>query len=414
MEKRWVIFLSLIIFSGSVLGISSDLKSEYERSETIIAEIGGNILDPIDKDQIDFRRGHVSVPFDYDLQRLGEKYYLWAITPDNEANYTLVIKGVVTTVSGNIAEVDFEQDFIVRGNISDYSIDPGFFYSSGEFSVDITLNDDFDETISVNFPEEKEILLNPGKNEIDFSVLGVEKNILLEAMIGKYVVPVYIFSSGNESGVPSEIGDPTLRLNPGSISSTVLAGGQLEYPLSIVNFGMKSLSGVELVYNESLFSIDLREGIDIEPTSAVTINVEVIAEVSDELIESGIDEIIFIIVDDFSLELPIRIDFTSNESNVETPYLDEDAPLYYCSEIEGELCITGEICEGETQETIDGSCCVGACSIEDPGVSKVWIGWILVGVIIIVIIFAFWRYGKVKKKKEGFKERIKSAEGRIP
>lgn len=403
-----ILFLAGFLACG-VSAISSDLKAEYERGETIIAEINGNILEQISKEQVEFRRGHIAIPLEYDLRKLGEKYFLWAIAPNSENNYTIVIKDIVTSVSGNVEEIDFEQGFSVIGNSTDYFIKPGFVYASNDFSIDVFLNEDFDKTISVDFPSAREITLSSGNNKIEFSISSVNETGFRKINVGKYAVPLYVIA-GNEVIDDGEI---TLRINPISIVSVVLIEETINYPFTIVNFGDDDISGVRIDYNKELFNIDAPENIEIKSKEAVSFNISLIEGAGIE--GNEINETIYIRVEDFVLELPVRISFTANESEVETPYLEEDEVLYYCSELNGVVCLGGEICDSEEKTSIDGACCVGKCA-EEKKKSRAWISWVIVLVILIGIIFIFLKYRKSKGRggKEGFAKRVKEAEEKMP
>lgn len=412
MKKLVILFCVILFLAVNVFAISSDLKAEYERGETIIAEISGNIVEPIGKEQIEFRRGHVAVPLEYDFRKLGDKWFLWAIAPNSKNNYTLVVKDIATTLAGNVERIDFEQNFSVLGNLTDYSIKPGFVYASADFSINVQLNEDFDKTITVNFPSEREVILNPGDNKIDFSISNVNETGFRKINFGKYAVPLYLIAGDNVADGKGEI---TLRVNPISVVSTVLAGEIIEYPFTIVNFGDEVIDDIKIEYNRGMFNINAPERIEIKPKEAVSFNISFAFELSEEIKESGINESVYVKAGDFVLELPVKISFTINESEVETPYLEEKEVLYYCSELNGLICSGGEVCDGEEKETIDGMCCTGKCALEKKGNSKRWISWTIVIVLLIAIIFIFWKYRKTKSSgKEDFARRVKVAEEKMP
>jgi len=97
MKKAIFFIILLSFFVIPVSAISTDMKESYSLGETMIIEIFGDILEPIFPENVEFRRGHVKVPFDYDIKKLGDRYFLWAVTPESENNYTLVLKDVTTT-----------------------------------------------------------------------------------------------------------------------------------------------------------------------------------------------------------------------------------------------------------------------------------------------------------------------------
>ena len=407
-----VAFIAILFLANSVLAISTDMKANYEMGETLIVEISGNILAPLEKEQIDFRRGHVSVPFEQDARKLGGKYFIWAIAPNKEENYTLVIKNILTSVLGKTEEIYFEQNFSVGGNVTDYYMKPGFVYALEDFSIDVFLNDNFDKEISIDFPEEKEIMLKPGNNKIDFSISEISDNGFRKINIGKYIVPIYILDKKEEIRGDENM---TLRLNPVSVVSTVLPKDLIDYPFTIINFGDDPIYDIDLSYNKEIFNIDVEDRIIIASKDSANFNISIVGEITEEVKEEGIDEVIYIKAGDFSLNMPVKISFTENEGEVKTRYLEEDRILYYCSELNGKICTGGEICDIEASQSLDdGICCIGGCVPEKKSKERAWIGYIIAGVVLIGIVFVFLRYRKVKSKEEGFSKRVKKAEERLP
>ena len=393
MKKSVMIVFCILLLSGFVSAISTDLKANYDRGETIIAEIKGNILEPITKEQVDFIRGHVSVPFDYDLKKLGEKYFLWASAPTNENNYTLVIKDIVTTENGKTTKINFEQNFSVAGNFSDYNIKPGFIFTREDFSVDIYFNEDSENKINAGFPS-REIILKPGKNTIEFSIEEANETGLYMIEIGKYAFPAYIFVeevNGRQIGKK-----PMLRFEPERIASIMLIGEKSAYPFQIVNFGDWDVGDIEIDYDENIFSID-RETIGLKAKEGIELNASFIGDISEEMKIKGISRIITARAGGYAFELPVVINFTEKQEEAKTPYLNNYTRLSYCSELKGKVCVAEENCTGETKTSLDGACCIGACAkkeIESGNYS--WIGWLIAGIVLLVIMYAYLRYKKAK------------------
>src|SRR3989344_3927497 len=309
MKKSVMMVFCILVLSGFVSAISTDLKANYDRGETIIAEIKGNILEPITKEQVDFIRGHVSVPFDYDLKKLGEKYFLWASAPTNENNYTLVIKDIVTTENGKTTKINFEQNFSVAGNFSDYNIKPGFISTREDFSVDIYFNEDSENKINAGFPS-REIILKPGKNTIEFSIEEANETGLYMIEIGKYAFPAYIFVeevNGRQIGKK-----PMLRFEPERIASIMLIGEKSAYPFQIVNFGDWDVGDIEIDYDENIFSID-RETIGLKAKEGIELNASFIGDISEEMKIKGISRIITARAGGYAFELPVVINFTEKQ-----------------------------------------------------------------------------------------------------
>ena len=215
-----------------VSSVSTTMRSSYEPLETMIIEIQGNILQPIDRTDIVFKRSHVAVAVDYDVKRIADKYYLYAQVPSNPNNYTLFINNIATTVNGQITSVDYNQTFQVAGNISGYSINPGFISTNKDFTLIVNSNLDQPITINLNFPSESSFTLEPGINPILFRIDSVPSGLYLAA-VGKYTVPVQItsFQSSTQSQTISA------EISPNVIKQIVLANQSKTYEFKITNTG---------------------------------------------------------------------------------------------------------------------------------------------------------------------------------
>ncbi len=409
--KRGIGILGAIFLIASVSAISSDLKDNYEKGETIIGEISGNIIQAIKPEQVELKRGHVLVPFEYDIKKLGDKYFLWGIAPQNENNYSLVVNNIATIVNGRTEEVDFVHNFSVGGNLTDYNIKPGFILAKEDFGLITELNLDFEKTIDIDLPVSRSINLKPGKNEIKFSVGNFNETGFVKINVGKYSVPAYIIvEKKNNSFVESE--KPKLRTEPNAIVSTIYAGDKAVYPFQIINFGDKKIEGLMFEYNKELFSID-KEIVSIEANSAIEINLSFNGKVNEEQKKNGIKEFFYLNINEERFELPIVISFTENKTDVKTPYL-QGEKAYYCPELNGTQCLTGEeICDGNLKTSIDGPCCIGNCVTQKSEGSKSWIGYIIAFIIIIILIYVFIRYKKTKNTGDGFNKRLAIAEGKM-
>ena len=99
--KKVLIIIFLIVFAlfvlPNALAITTDLQDDYARSESMIIQITGSILEGINKNQVEFSRGNVLVSLDYGIEKINGKWYVWAIAPSNEGNYTFRLKDIATT-----------------------------------------------------------------------------------------------------------------------------------------------------------------------------------------------------------------------------------------------------------------------------------------------------------------------------
>lgn len=403
-----LVILTFTLLITGVSAISSDLKASYEKGETMIGEISGEILENIRPEQVEFKRSHIAVPVKYDIKKLADKYYIWAIAPNNENNYSLVIKDISTTVNGKVEQIDFMHNFSVSGNLTDYSIEPGFMLTKEDFNIAVQLNEDLEKEINIDFPEQRSFMLKPGKNIIKFSISGIGESEFKRINIGKYSMPAYLIYSYKNETVNNQTIGMKFRTEPNAIVSTIFAEEKIIYPFNIINFGDEKIENITVIYNRKLFSLS-EENISLESQEIKEINLSIIAQINDDLKKKGIDEKIKINSGDNKLELPVVIRFTENKNESSTPYL-TGGKSYYCSELKGIVCLAGEKCDGEVKSSIDGDCCAGKCSIEKKGLS--WISYLISFLIILIIIYLFVKYRKAKPDKS-FAKGLSMPEGKM-
>ena len=390
--SAFIIILSYLQFAGA---ITTDMKDSYSPGETMIVGLSGNILEQIPSENVVFKRGHVAVPLEYDIKKLGDKTYLWAIAPLSEDNYTLNINGVVTTVAGNVQKIDYEKNFTVAGKVADYSVKPGFVLAKDDFDLTIRLNEDFDKTISVSFPVEQNILLKPGDNKLRFSIANVTGTQFITAVIGRYSVPIYIISNKTAA---AQIITPVLEIIPTYIQRII--SGLESYKIKIRNTGSERIENIQIFYNKDLFSITPQsEGINIESNDSFFFTIVV-----NNL--TNIKEKIYINAPNVSIDLPVEINITENATSpLENASKGADAG-YYCSELSGVICSSDESCTGQTQTSIDGLCCIGKCAAKPKASSSAWWGYLLIVLVLTGIIYLYIKYKKAKPKKNLLEKEI--------
>ena len=71
----------------------------------------------------------------YDLAKIQDSYYLYALLPYKERNYTLIIKNAHYYEVGQEKKQDLKFDFSVSGNISSFSVNPGFVITDKDFTI---------------------------------------------------------------------------------------------------------------------------------------------------------------------------------------------------------------------------------------------------------------------------------------
>lgn len=400
MRKELALIALFLIIPGA-LAISTDMRESYMSGETMIMTLSGNILETISKDQVIFTRsGFIEVPFEYDIKKIGDNHYIYAIMPFVEGNnassiYQININNILTTVNGQRTNINFTQNFSVVSDIIPYSIKPGIVVSSDDFEVVVELYEDANKEISVDFPESRNIILKPGENRIEFSIENVGGGIYM-INIGDYAMPVNVLKE-----IEEEL--PPLRFSKGYIESRILIGSSEKYSFDIINYGDSDIENARFEYNTDIIIIEPKIPKTIKPGESYRFDITLIEE-------ENIDEEIFIFYDNYSSSMKFSVSYTENESETGTIYEEEKIGAL-CSELGGAKCLGSEICNGESVQSKDASqCCLGICVEKENSREYSWIGYVIGAILIIALIYLLRRYMKSNKSKDGFNEKVKRAE----
>lgn len=398
MKKLIFILILTIYLIGVASALSVNIKDSYEKQETMIVKISGDIKEPITNDNILLKRGHVSVPLDYDIKKLGNDYYLWAVAPTNENNYTLWINDVVTMVSGNVNKSDFGYNFSVTGKLVDYYVKPGVIFSNKDFEISVFSNMDVPKEINVEFPEERNIVLNPGKNKLEFSISNVYGTQLINFSVGKYNVRAYIIGekTGNEIDMTNatNVSKSNVYFVPQKIERELFSGEEETYPVTIVNDG-DDLENISLEYNKDVFSINPEPPLNLASGKSFVFNLSMQTDRS-------VNESITLNTNNIKAYLNVKISISNRTTNKN----ETKKNLFYCDELGGNICKGNEECSIENVESLDGPCCKGKCIEKKEGGTS-WAGYIIAVIAIILIIYIYYRYKSVKKEKNPLAKRIK-------
>ncbi len=384
-----IVFSALLIFANSANAVSIDLKEKYERKETVIVKIAGNIQEPISKSQLEVKRNNVLIPVEYDIKNLNGTYYIWLITPDNPGNYTLIIKGVNSIVSGVPEKKDIAQNFSVSSNESDYNVRPGAVISQDEFEFIIQLNEDLPKNIQINYLDKSDLQVQPGKNVLSFDTKRLYGTEFLMIGIGKYKIPAYLTGHAEKP-----ISREPVFINPAEIRDIrLISEKNIFYEFYIANRGEEQIKNIYMQYNKDVFSIKPDEKISLGPGERAYYNITLKAK------ESGVRDIVYIKSgkSNFSLSMPVEISFVKNVSELiaNKSFGISNKSMLKCSEFSGKVCSASQSCLGDKIESSEGICCIGECKSSEEG-SKGWLGYLIASFVIIGIFYIFFKFYRKK------------------
>lgn len=391
--------LSLILVTficiSPVYALSTTLASEYAQGETIIIEINGPINVPLSSSDMEFLRGHVQVgSFEYDLKRLGDRYFIYAIAPFIPHNYTLALHDVQTTINGQPTTLDFFQNFTITNNTADYTLRPGFALTGQDVELEITLHTDVPQQITFG-PSNSNRTLTPGLNTLELEIEDFD--------YGLYTVPVGVYDfmlysthtipQSNQTTLPPRI----IEFSPVRFDHRFRRGsGPYVVAFFIENTADHDLSGFDFVYDDERFEVNPSRLRSLDVNETVWFNITVLGE-------DDVSEIITISIDDEVFELPLEITFEDeNATNSTLPSSNVTLPNgnteYSCREYNGFICLASQQCSGETVTTSEGACCRGTCvDLEEKG-SLAWLGYMIGFIVLFLIVIVGGRYLKARSR----------------
>ena len=83
MKSKGIFLILLILVLQNVLAIEFQIKEQYNKGETSIVKVTGIIDSQILPENIYFYRAHVRVPVLYDVTKIGNDFYIYAILPES-------------------------------------------------------------------------------------------------------------------------------------------------------------------------------------------------------------------------------------------------------------------------------------------------------------------------------------------
>ena len=416
MKNLLAFILVLMLAMHLASAITTDMKSEYSQSETAIVKIQGSLTSTIDNNQIEFKKGTLRIPFQFDVVNLEGTYYIWFVTPNNPGNYTLLVHDISTQEQQQL--FTYYQNFSIGENKSDYTITPGALVSAGNYTLDIFLNADNSMSITSDFPETENINLIPGDNQISFTSYNNSGVYLMD--IGSYSIPVYItsnnslvynnsidYNSTNQSSQynqtntynstyenTSQTYGRAISIDIPALSKIAYYGSSPSYSFTIQNNWPVEVNEINFTYPSDIITLTALPT-SIAGNGSYQFNLSFVNPLN-----NTVRTTLRITSSGGNLTIPISIDITKNASNLINAYTlpakdNSSSSSFWCSELSGQLCPSGSLCSGTNVSAHDGICCIGTCS-STQGSSSSWIGWFIAGLVILVIAYFWHKYKSVK------------------
>jgi len=434
--KKSLIFISILfLFVMPIMSaVEFEMKTNFSQEETLMAKVSGYFLEPILKENIFFYRGHVRVPMEYDVAKIDEEFYIYALLSDKDPNnYSIAIKDARYMKGSQVSEEELVKNFSIIENISDFSINPGFVITKDDFFIEVQNLQDYKITIKVKTRNEtSEIsedkgffgsLFGGGEDEdseedsivtlmsgeikkINFELENINqptlKIIWLSTENLTYKIPVYVFVE--EEPEKNQRG---FKIEPSDLNISIPTNSNTTRIIYLYNTGQEKLRNILLSVSDSLKSyvnISIEKIEELNENSNIKIELYLFSE-KEGKVKGNIKA---------KTEDETLLTYSAIFLNFLKDYvpLDEDDKIFItkpCSEWNGTICGKDEECDKETVTVKDGNCCFGTCKkIEESPIGAI-IGW---GIIIIIAGFLIWFFIKKYRKAKKPIDLLKIAKGK--
>jgi hypothetical protein len=206
----------------------------------------------------------------------------------------------------------------------------------------------------------------------------------------------------------------SFAINPGVIRDTIFVSDEIpSYTFAITNKGENEISNLVFDYDQGRFVISPDENVSLEPNETVSFTLT-LKEAPRNLVRG----VVVVYAGETYEYMLFNINLTTDPEKVGRQYSKNNSAggaSYYCSELSaGKFCSSDETCSTTEVTTLDGSCCTGECQSVSGGWSKAWIGYLIAGILILVLLIFFVKYRKTKSGGNPLGARVAQVERNLP
>jgi hypothetical protein len=395
-EKLFLIALIFLITSVSSLDINLE-KQTFSQGETFLASLQGNFLQPIEKQDIGFFKKHLEQPLDFNLIKLNNTYYIYAILPYLEENYSLRIKNVYFKENNKPQIINLEKNFSISSNVADFYVKPGAISTPNNFSILLynNLNNNFQidytiENLSKSFtlPLQDFKTIQVSTDHIS-NYLVTNLTILTESGFS-YILPVEIIKDfQNQSEIPDpeepnqsqeiipEKDQLSFLVSDKIISFNISRGESIFFPIILSNIGNKTSENITISLTREIEQYVFLSPKKIDSLSA---NSSSMINLTFNFLEKGeFKGVLF--AESLNSSDEILFEFYVDEN---ISFSTSSPPKKSCVDLGYKKCA---VCYGTTTNSFiasDAPCCIGSCEPpENP--NRNWTFMIIMGVIILAL-----------------------------
>jgi hypothetical protein len=430
--KFGIIFLLLILPLMSAIEI--DMNDNFNRGEILTATFSGNFLESVSEDNFFFYKGHNKIPINFELMNFGNDFYIYALNDKSSGNYSLSLENLKYYKQGEITDEVISKNFTIAEEFADFTMDKGFITTKEDFEIELKNLQDKEITIEINqgqiennsetkgffdslfgnfflsltgkttfeLEEENSITLSPNEiKKITFKIGEIPeptiKKISLSTKNSIYEFLVYIPSKVNSNDKFS------LNFEPSELKISLYPNITKEEIVTLKNIGDELLKNITIK-----ISNDLEPYVNVSKTEIYNLDVNQSQEI--HLLFTPVNKE-QIIVGELIARIPnetLLITFEMFTDDSSNPSEIISSSSKNCNELNGTIFEEPQICEGEERFAKDGNCCIGEIKIPEKSDTGLIIGW---AIIMVVILFLVWFFKFKYKKSKGEIDLFKIARG---
>ena len=390
-------FFLAIFITPIVSSVEIEMKSSFSQGETLLAVFSGNFIDQIAKDNIVFYRENVRIPMIYDVKKINDEFYLYALLPylptgKTQSNYSIRIENVRYMKAIQIVDDDIISNFTISNETAIFSVNPGVLITNSGFNVEVqNLQDrkiilEITEDISpITSPTSVELKTGE-KKTISFTAATTPENKLETIEFSSsgfsYELPVYF--NTNQTSSTEEKQD--FEFQPSTVEVSMATGSSSKRILYLKNTGNETIEDIAFRISSLLEPYIVISPDDInslKPGENEKIEIQIASGSEEAVLEGRVTAY----AENISASLTLVLDFIKDFIPAENESGDVVVPT--CAELEGKICSSNEECTEDALSAKDGKCCLVECiEVKKSSNGKI-IGW---GLLILALLLVYWFY----------------------
>ncbi|MFZ1970913.1 MAG: hypothetical protein WAU65_01905 [Candidatus Nanoarchaeia archaeon] len=423
MKKIFILAFLLLIFP-LVSAIQINMNSNFSQGQTLIAQVSGNFINQIQSQNVFLYNNYLRVSFVPTVQKVGDTFYIYGQLDNSKfpGNYSLNISGVGYMQGSQISHDSIIQNFTITNTTADFSVTLGFVQTDQNFSItvqnlaynQITISyflgnstsqsgNSLDYLFGTPSQQSQNITIDSGEvKPVYFQINNSNQDQLTYATLStsntQYQIPVFIPATqsqavnSNNTSTSSNLSG--IQVQPSEASVSMLTNASTYRYIYVSNLGQQNLTNVFVSVSSSLapYVSVQNQTLNLSNNSSAAVQLNINSGSSDQIINGLIVASSGNLTSYMNLSLNFSSEYISTQNDT--------SQFQTCSQLNGSICSDNETCSGgQTQNALDGVCCLSAClPPAQANSSLAIIGWVIVSIIIILlIIFFVKKFGKAKR-----------------